>query len=253
MKARPSAKRLLFDGPAGPYIGVTAILLAMIAYLAITQSTFLTYDNLINILQTNAVLLVVSIGLTLVLLIGGFDLSLGGMLALCGVLLAELLLRTSVPAGMAIALVVLAGFAMGAVVNGLPIAWLGLSFFVVTIGTMSIFRGLALVITEGQAQGLYTEPSIRTLGTGTIASVPYSVVIALAILVLFVLILRYTGYGRMIYAVGGTPRRRGSPASASARCGCRRTRSQAGSPRSRACSRRRAWPPPSRPPPAASS
>ena len=184
------------------YMGVGSVLVVFTLWLAATEPTFATYDNFINILNTNAVLLVAAIGLTIVLLVGGFDLSIGGVLALSGVLCAKLI-AIGVPAGAAIVLVVLGGSLLGAVLNGVAIARLGLSFFVVTLGTASLFGGAALLITGGESQDLYSEPLLRSIGSGTIAGVPWSVLIAVTVLVLALIMTRYTGYGRMIYAVGG--------------------------------------------------
>jgi ribose transport system permease protein len=184
------------------YVGVGSVLVIFTLWLAATEPTFATYDNFINILNTNAVLLVAAIGLTLVLLVGGFDLSIGGVLALSGVLCAKLI-SIGVPAGAAIFLVVVGGALLGAVFNGLAIARLGLSFFVVTLGTASVFGGAALLITGGESQDLYSEPLLRDIGSGTIAGVPWPVVIAVTVLALALIVTRYTGYGRMIYAVGG--------------------------------------------------
>lgn len=199
---RRSARRQAVLAGAGPYIGVGTLLIAMVIALVITQAQFATYGNLINVLQTNAVLLVVAVGLTFVMIGGGFDLSVGGMLALSGVILAQLI-ASGVGVGLAIAIVIVGGALMGGLVNGGLIARIGLSFFVVTIGTLSVFRGVSLLITNGESKGVYTVAFLRTFGRGTVAGVPWLVVIALVVLVAGLLVLRYTGFGRMVYAVGG--------------------------------------------------
>lgn len=186
------------------YLGVGTMLIALITFFAVTQPQFATYDNFINILETNAVLLVVSVGLTFVMLVGGFDLSIGGFLALSGVVLAKLL-ANGVPTGVAIPVVIGGAVFVGGAVNGLTIARLGVSFFVVTLGMLALTRGLALVLTSGQTQGLYDEAFLRSISDGRVAGVPYSVVIAVAVLLAGLGITRYTGFGRMMYAVGGNP------------------------------------------------
>lgn len=187
------------------YAGVAAALALLVAALTATQPEFATWGNFITILETNSVLLIVAIGLTFVLLVGGFDLSVGGMLALSGVMLAELL-QAGLPVGLAIPLVVAGGAALGLVLNGMLVAKAGLSFFVVTLGTASLFRGVALVQTEGASQGLYEETFVRGLGAGRIAGIPWPVIVALAVFALAFGALRYTGFGRMVYAVGGNDR-----------------------------------------------
>jgi ribose transport system permease protein len=189
---------------AATYLGVGTMLAALIVFFAATQPQFATYDNFVNILETNAVLLVVSVGLTLVLIVGGFDLSIGGFLALSGVLLAELL-QAAVPVGIAIPIVIAGALALGGLANGLPIARLGVSFFVITLGMLALTRGLALVITSGQTQGLYDERFLRSISDGRVAGVPYSVIIALGVLGAGFGVTRHLGFGRMMYAVGGNP------------------------------------------------
>jgi ribose transport system permease protein len=186
------------------YVGVVTVLAALIIFFSTTQSSFFTYDNFLNILDTNAVLLVLSIGLTFTLLVGGFDLSIGGVLALSGVVLARLL-QNGVPTGVAM-LIVLLGACLfaGIAVNGFTIARLGVNFFVVTLGVLAISRGIGLAITNGASQGLYEEKFLRDVGSYRIGGdIPMPVVIGLFVLILAILVLRYTGYGRMVYAVGG--------------------------------------------------
>jgi ribose transport system permease protein len=186
------------------YVGVVTVLGILIVYFAFTQEQFFTYENLLNILDTNAVLLVVSVGLTFTLLVGGFDLSVGGVLALSGVILAKLL-QGGVPTGVAM-VIVIAGACLipGIMINGFTIAKLGVNFFVVTLGVLVISRGIALAITNGASQGLYEEEFLRDVGAYRIGGdVSMPVVIALFVLIVATLFLRYTGYGRMVYAVGG--------------------------------------------------
>jgi len=120
------------------YVGVVTVLAALIIYFSSSQSKFFTYENFLNILDTNAVLLVLSVGLTFTLLVGGFDLSIGGVLALSGVVLAKLL-QNDVPTGVAMVIVLVgACLIAGVAVNGFTIAKLGVNFFVVTLGVLAI-------------------------------------------------------------------------------------------------------------------
>lgn len=187
---------------ADTYVGVGGVLLALVVYLSITQEQFLTYDNFINILATNAVLLVVAVGLTFVLLNGGIDLSLGGLMAFTGVIMAELIAAGWPTALAALAVVVLAGL-IGTLANGLLIGKVGLSFLVVTLGTGSILRGIAQVRTAGQSQSLFGNEFLTALGSDKVLGVPILVWVSLTVLAVGILILRYTGFGRMVYATGG--------------------------------------------------
>lgn len=191
----------------GSFAGVFSVLVALCVFFTITQPQFASYDNFLNILETNASLIVVSIGLTFVMIVGGFDLSIGGITVLGAVILAKLVLSAGLPAGVAIPIVVLAGATFGALANGMTIAKLGLSFFVVTLGTLTLTRGLALVITQGDTLGLYEETTIRWMGGGELftSAIPAPAAIALVVVVAAILIVRYSGYGRMLFAVGGNP------------------------------------------------
>lgn len=184
------------------YLGVIGALVLLVIWLSATQSQFLTSGNLLNILQANAALLVVAVGMTFVMLVGGFDLSVGGMLALTGVMLATLI-NEGLPIPLAIFLVVVGATLVGLAINGMLIARLGLSFFVVTLGTASLFRGLSLVKTKGTTQGLYDEPTIKAIGSNDLLGVPIIAVIALVVLVIALAVTRYTGFGRQLFAVGG--------------------------------------------------
>jgi ribose transport system permease protein len=184
------------------YAGVLTVLAALIAFFSISQARFFTTENFWNVLDGSSVLLIVSVGLTFTMLVGGFDLSIGGVLALSGVIL-WLLIDHGVPSWLAIILVVLAGVAFGALVTGFPIAVLDVSFFVVTLGVLVATRGLASVIANGEVKGLYEDETLRRLGTASVGNVTLPVFIALGVLLVAVLVTRYTGYGRRVYAVGG--------------------------------------------------
>ncbi len=186
------------------YMGVLAVLALLLVALSVTQPQFLTSDNFVNILEANSVLLVVSVGLTFVLLVGGIDLSIVGTIALTQVCLWELI-KAGTPAALACLLVIAGAFAVGFLINGLLIGRVGLSFLVVTIATASIFQGVANVRTGGQSQSLATQNWLIDVGTQSWWGLPVVVWIAFAVLLLGIALLRYTGYGRMVYAVGGNP------------------------------------------------
>jgi ribose transport system permease protein len=184
------------------YLGVLTVLGGLVVFFSLDQPRFFTVENFWNVLDGSSVLLIVSVGLTFTMLVGGFDLSIGGVLALGGVFL-WVLLEWGVPLWLAVVIVVIAGALFGATVIGVPIAVFDVSFFVVTLGVLIAARGIAFVITEGEVKGLYEEETLRSIGNGRIGDVTYPVIIALVVLVLAVVVTRYTGYGRMLYAVGG--------------------------------------------------
>jgi ribose transport system permease protein len=188
------------------YVGVISVLLVLIVIFSFLQPTFLTTANFLDIAQNNAVLLIVSVGLTFTLLVAGFDLSIGGMLGLSAIVVA-MLLQDGVGTIWVLIIAVLGAMLIGAFINGFLIARLDLNFFVVTLGVMLAARGIALLITNGESRGLYDKKIIGDIGTGTVggSKVGYLVVIALGIWIAAAVVTRYTGFGRMIYAVGGNP------------------------------------------------
>jgi len=187
------------------YAGVLAVLTVLVVYLALTQDKFLTIDNAVNVLDTNAVTLIVAVGLTFTLLVGAIDLSLGGTIAITATTLWELLTKTSLPAWSCCVLVIAMAFALGFLVNGFLIGRVGLSFLVVTIATAYLFRGAARLRTGGQDQSVYGISLLDHVRGDKVLGLPLTVWIALIVLVLGIVVLRYTGYGRMVYAVGGNP------------------------------------------------
>jgi len=183
------------------YAGVGGVLVLLCVYLSFTQDIFFTWNNWLTILEANAVVLVVAVGLTFVLLNGGIDLSLGGIMALNGVIMSELIVNgwsTWVAILAVIALATLCGF-----LNGILIGKVGLSFLVVTLGTGQAFRGIAQVRTGGQTQSLFEVSLIRRINEGEVLGIPWLVWISLAMLGIGIVVLRYTGFGRMVYACGG--------------------------------------------------
>lgn len=183
-------------------IGIGVALVLLFAYLALTQDSFLTYRNIENVLRTNAVLFVASVGLTFVIVSRGIDLSIGSLAALGGVFLAKML-GGGVPAPLAVLLTVAICIALGGVINGSAIAYGGFNFFVVTLATLEIFRGAALVISDGKAQTTIQFSLIQKIGDGEWAGLSIPVLIAIGWGLIAHLLLRYTRLGRTVYAVGG--------------------------------------------------
>ncbi|WP_437535002.1 ABC transporter permease [Sorangium sp. So ce726] len=183
-------------------LGVGSTLVLLLAYLGVTQDRFFTWDNLDNILRTNAVLFVIAVGLTFVVISLGIDLSVGSLTALGGVLLADLT-GAGVPPLLAVALTVLACGAIGAAVNGGLIAYGGFNFFVVTLATMQVFRGVALVISDGTPRSTIEHDLIQQLGDGKLGALSIPVLIAIAVGAVGHVALTYSRFGRTVYAVGG--------------------------------------------------
>lgn len=131
--------------------GVLALMWALLAVLPATRGVFLTQGNIATLLVQSAVLLVVSVGMTMVILVRGIDLSVGAGVALTGVVAALIQIKLGLSAPIAIAAALGAGALIG-VWHGVWVAWLGMPAFVVTLAGFKAFRGAALVLSD--AKGL---------------------------------------------------------------------------------------------------
>lgn len=200
--ARAAAGRPTLGQLALRYLGVGAALIVLVVLLAVTQENFFTYGNIMNILRTNAVLFVVATGLTFVIISGGLDLSVGSMTALGGVFLASLL-TTGIDPLLAILLTIIACTLLGTVFNGVLIAYGGFNFFVVTLAMLELFRGAALVLSNGIPVSTMQYPLVQILGDGYLNGFPIPVLIAIVIGLVAFVVLRWTRFGRSVYAVGG--------------------------------------------------
>jgi len=200
---KQGAARFL-GGSFGPLAGVAGVLVALIIFELITEPTFGTADNLTNLGRAAIVPLVVAAAMALVLLTGGVDLSIGSTLALTGVLYAKLV-TSGVSGGLALIACLLFGLVVGFVVNGLLIGRLEMSFFVVTIGTLSLYRGIVYLWTDSSTIDMYGDPVSAFLGNDTILGghVPIGLLVALGVVFGLWWVLRWTTFGRSIYAVGG--------------------------------------------------
>ncbi len=183
---------------AGTLLGL--ILISIV--FALQSDVFLTQPNLINILQQSSINACIALGMTLVIISGGIDLSVGPIAALSAVLGAAMLV-----AGVPIPLAILGALATGVAcgfVNGALIAWGGLQPFIVTLGGLSLYRALALIYTGGQPIfGLPDE--FRALTNGNLAGIPNPVIIVAILALAAWVILNKTPLGEYFMAIGGNP------------------------------------------------
>ena len=157
-------------------------------------------DNLLNVTRQVSINAVISVGMTLVILTGGIDLSVGSILAFAGSITAGLLSggQSLIPA---IIVGVVAGAFIG-MINGALITRAGIPPFIATLGTMTAARGFTLVYTDGRPiTGM--EEAFRFLGGGYIAGIPVPVIIMAVIFLLAHIMLTRTKFGRYVYAIGG--------------------------------------------------
>ena len=181
-------------------IGIYVFLVAIILFFALMTDAFLTFDNFIVILRQVSIIGICAFGETLVVIGGGIDLSVGSTVALSGVIAASLAKFLEVPVPLAF----LAGIAAGSVcglLNGILTTKVKIPSIIVTLGTLTIIRGLAFIIVGGVT--VFGMPlSYRVLGRSYIGFVPIPVLIMVGIFAVFFIVLNMLSFGRYVYAIG---------------------------------------------------
>jgi len=192
----PSLQRFNLFGQ-GPLIA----LLVLCLVTALLTGRFLSPLNLTNILVQSSIMAVIAIGMTFVIIGGGFDLSVGSSVALAGCIAAMAMVQFGLAAG------VLAGIATGiavGLVNGVIVAKLGINPFISTLGTMVLVRGLVYLITGGAPVGDDRLPTaFLAFGSARLLGIHYLVWVPAVLLVVLSWVMAATPYGRRIYATGG--------------------------------------------------
>lgn len=185
-------------------IGIIIALLAMCVFLVIfptTRSTFLTQNNVFNILRQNASNLFLATGMTMVIILGGIDLSVGSVIALSGCVAAGCVVNMGLPEVAAFLIAILIGAAVG-MFNGVVICKTNIPPFIVTLASMNITKGIALVYTQGAPIRCMTD-AFKFPGAGYVGPIPTPVILMLIIFVIAVMLVNRTHFGWHIYAVGG--------------------------------------------------
>jgi ribose transport system permease protein len=197
MKAADWTTRVNWAGQA-PLITLLVLCLAT----ALMTDRFLTPLNLTNILVQSSIMAVIAMGMTFVVVGGGFDLSVGSTVALAGCVAGMTMLKFGIAAGVAAGIA--AGAAVG-MVNGLVVAMLGVNPFITTLGTMVLVRGVVFLITGGAPvageDGL--PAAFVAFGNARLFGIHYLVWVPALLLVALSWLLQLTPYGRRVYATGG--------------------------------------------------
>ena len=182
--------------------GIFLILIVLSVLIQMKNPIFFTFGNIMDILRNTSYTLIIAIGMTFVLIIRGLDLSVGSLVAFCG-LSAALCMQRGVPVIVSILLGLLCGAVFGGI-NAFSIVKLKIPAMIATLGAMYMGRGLVLVITKGQA--VYPLPdSFTSFGKGNLFGIPNVVILAFVLAVIAHFVLSRTTYGRKVYAIGGNP------------------------------------------------
>jgi ribose transport system permease protein len=191
-------QRLLQD------VGIGGAVLLIIVVFSLTAPHFTDESNITNILTQITINLIMATGMTFVILVGGIDLSVGSVMALCAMVAGLVLKSESLPLPIAIAAAVAASAIVGMIcgfINGFVSSFWNVPSFIVTLGMLNIARGAALQVTD--ARTLFEFPNVfNDFGTATVLGVPAIFLVALAMVLLGWAVLRQTVFGRLIYAVG---------------------------------------------------
>ncbi|MGV8847195.1 ABC transporter permease subunit [Tessaracoccus sp.] len=181
-------------------VGIFAVLVLLCVFMAIMAPYFLSIDNGLNVARSVSINAILAAGMTMIIITGGIDLSVGSILAVSGVT-GVLMFVSGVPSPLAL----LGGIAAGAFagfINGAFVAWLALPAFIVTLGSMTYLRGIAYSLLEGQPL-ISSDLGYRAIGNGAVAGIPTPVVVMVVVYFVFWFILERTKFGRHVYAVGG--------------------------------------------------
>ena len=188
------------------YMSELTTLIALIGLMMVItfiNPNFLTANNLLNLLLQVTANGFIAFGMTFVILTGGIDLSVGSILALSSALTAGLI-AAGIPVPFAILLAVCMGGIFG-MLNGLLVAYGKLAPFIVTLASMTIFRGVTLVFTNGNplTQGLSDSFLFQFLGQGYVVGIPFPVILMFLVFIILYVVLHKTAFGKSVYALGG--------------------------------------------------
>ena len=187
-------------------MGVLLALVILVLFVNTQSEFFWTSRNIFNVLRSMSTIGIIAIGMTMIIVTAGIDLSVGSMMAAASMMTARLIFTDVMPPLPA----VIVGFGFGALlgfINGFIITKIKVNPFITTLGMLSIARGLTLLLATG-LQGTVASnipmrnEQINFLGAGYVGDIPMPVIIMFALVIIFSLFLRYTILGRQIYAVG---------------------------------------------------
>ncbi|ADL08602.1 ABC transporter permease [Thermosediminibacter oceani] len=180
-------------------LSVLSILIIMCIIFGLSSKVFFSTENLLTVALQTVIIAIIAIGQTFVIITTGIDLSIGSTIALSGII-TSMLLVAKVPVFFSIMVGLLVGIIIG-FINGLVIVYGKVPPFIVTLGTMSIVRGIALVLTNG-IPITNLPPGFTVIGSGRVLGIPIPVYIMIVLALVFGFILSKTKLGRYNYAIG---------------------------------------------------
>ncbi|SHM56963.1 ABC transporter permease [Gracilibacillus kekensis] len=181
--------------------GILIGLVVLCIIISLMNPDFLSTNNIMNVLRQTSTNMYLAIAMTMVIILGGIDLSVGSIIAVTGVVTTMLIAVAGFPIWLAVALGIFVGMLFGSF-NGYVSATTIIPPFIITLATMNIARGAAYVVTDGKPVRVMDD-SFNFIGSGYIGPVPMQVIYLLFFLIIAYIIMNKTKLGRYMYAVGG--------------------------------------------------
>lgn len=200
MNKSNTVSRLLKNENITRKFGIVSSLILLSVIFSFLSDKFLTSGNWMNIVQQSAINGCIAIGMTMVIITGGIDLSVGSIIAFSSMIMAQMM-DAGVPPVIAVLLGMLIGSGAGAL-NGVLISYLKLQPFLVTMGSMSLFRGLTLIISDGLPVRGFSSSFVNFMSSFN-GVFPIPIIILLVFAVVIYLLIRFTRFGQHIFAIGG--------------------------------------------------
>lgn len=182
-------------------LGIMLVLLLLVVLLSVLSPVFLTPNNLLTVLKQISHNMCLALGMTLVIILGGIDLSVGALVAMIGTVTVGLIVNQGVPIFAGILIGLFLGIICGAI-NGGFVAFFKFPAFIVTLSMMNIARGAAYIYCGGKTTRIMDERFVK-IGTGSLGLIPVPVIYMLVMIVIFSILLNKTKFGTYIYAIGG--------------------------------------------------
>ena len=186
---------------SGEIFSIFLALIIMCVFFSFTSPYFFTIKNILNVTMNCSILGIMAAGLFISMVIGEIDVSQYSILALSTAVMA-ILIQSGTGIGLAITISMIVALICGAI-NGASVAFLRINPIITTLGTMLIYRAIAYKITEARAMGV--EGDFFSAVGGRFLGIPVSVYIMLSVYIIIYVALKYTAYGKRVYAVGGNP------------------------------------------------
>lgn len=179
------------------------VLIILCIFMSIIEPAFHSVGNLINILQQVTVIAVLALGVNVVIFTGGIDISVGSVVAFTGIVMGKMIVEGGMPSILGVAVALLIGAACGTF-NGIMISKFKLQPMIATLAMMSMARGAALTLADGETITGYSD-GFRWIGEGNIpgTQIPVQIIFMVLLYLLFYYVMKYRKFGRYIYSIGG--------------------------------------------------